>query len=174
MEERLKALNVGSGQKPYGRDAGWLNMDINARWEPDILGDWKDLAHYVGKNKFDIVMAEQTVEHVGCGEANQFFKSAHEILNPGGSLIITVPDLRTLAQRWLTGQIDDFIYSVNLYGAFMGHDADRHRWNTSYEGWVNFLNGSASWSNIKRFDWREIPGCKVARDWWILGVEAIK
>lgn len=166
-------LCVGSGQKPYDRSQGWTNLDINPRWEPDVVGDWNDLSMFP-ENHFEVIVAEQTAEHAGCGESNPFFAAAHSRLKTGGSLIVTVPDLRALAQRWLTGQITDYIYSVNLYGAFMSHEADRHRWNTSYEGWVKFLMDSAPWKTVKRFNWRPIEGSRVSADWWILGIEAVK
>ena len=168
----LKALNVGSGQKPYRSTTGieWRNMDVNPRWEPDVVGDWADLRMFETES-LDIVVAEQTVEHVGCGEAMPLFKEAYRVLKPGGVLVITMPDLKALAQRWMLGQIDDFIYSVNLYGAWMGHDADRHKWNTSYEGWVKFLMDAAPWSSVRRGAHTQAP---VARDWWILEIGATK
>jgi len=169
----LEALNVGSGQRPYVSTSAirWTNMDINPKWEPDVVGDWADL-HMYDDSMFDIVVGEQTVEHAGCGDAVPFFREAHRVLKPHGVLVITMPDLRALAQRWLTGQLDDFLYSVNLYGAWMGHDADRHKWNTSYGGWVKFLTDAAVWQKVVRGG--SSINVPVAADWWIMRIEAIK
>ncbi len=168
----LNAINVGSGQRPYAStsEVQWTNMDINPKWNPDVVGDWSSLPMFDAES-MDIVVAEQTVEHVGCGDAVPLFREAYRILKPGGVLVITMPDLRALAQRWLTGQLDDFLYSVNLYGAWMGHDADRHKWNTSYEGWVKFLFDAAPWRRVVRGGSANVP---LAADWWILRIEATK
>src|SRR5262245_41354003 len=36
-------LNVGSGQRPFAREHGWINLDSNKRWSPDVVADWNDL-----------------------------------------------------------------------------------------------------------------------------------
>lgn len=169
----MRGICAGSGQKPYDSTQGWINIDVNPKWNPDIVADWRDLS-MIEADSIDIVVAEQSVEHVGCGEADPFFTEANRILKSGGSLIITVPDMRALAIRWLTCQIDDDIFSINIFGAYMGHESDRHKWNTSYSGWIRSLQSAAKWSRIGHFDWRPILGAPISRDWWILGMEAVK
>lgn len=184
-------LNVGSGQRPFPKP--WINIDIQERWKPDIVADWRNLGMFEDGTA-DYIVAHQTIEHVGCGEAKPFFLEAHRILKDGGSLIITVPDLRALAQRWLTHQISDYIYIVNLMGAYMNEESDRHRWHHTFpslhedltrlqlDNTVSMDDGPLlgereryiGFSDVKYFDWRPIEGADIAKDFWILGVEAIK
>ena len=89
------------------------------------------------------------------------------------SLLVFVPNLRALAQRWLAGGLTTQIYATNLYGAYMGDEADRHKWGFDEDSLREFL-GSMRWAEVKAFDWRPIPGADIARDFWILGAECVK
>lgn len=171
----MKGLNCGSGQRPFVATEGmlWYNIDIEKRWNPDIVADWNNLSMF--EDAFiDCVVSHHSLEHVGCGEGDNFIREAHRVLKPGGSLLIFVPDMRALAQRWLTKQIDDYTFFVNIYGAYMGDEADRHKWSYSFESLRDTLAKNADWHTIKRFDWRDISGANLARDWWIMAVEAVK
>jgi predicted SAM-dependent methyltransferase len=190
-----KFINVGSGQRPFDRKKGWTNVDIQERWNPDVVADWRSMPMFEDGSA-DIIVAHQTIEHVGCGEAKPFFKEAYRILKPGGSLIITVPDLKALAKRWLAGQLSDYLYFVNLMGAYMDEESDRHRWHYTFPSlreelsrlWGSQIGGAhggvddllppadrlVGFSEVKRFDWREIEGADIARDWWVLGIEVVK
>jgi predicted SAM-dependent methyltransferase len=101
-------------------------------------------------------------------------RECYRILTDGGSLIITVPDLKALARRWLLGQISDYTMFACCCGAFMGEESDRHRWHYTVESLTDSLNKLSPWSRVGLFDWREIAGAAIAKDFWILGVEAIK
>jgi ubiquinone/menaquinone biosynthesis C-methylase UbiE len=149
-----------------------VNVDVQARWKPDVVADWRALPMFEDGSA-EYVVAHQTIEHVGCDEARPFFKEAWRLLQPGGSLVITVPNLRTLAQRWLTHQIDDYTYFVNLYGAYMGEEGDRHKWGFTEASLAKDLR-ECGFGKVVRFDWREIAGADIARDWWVLAVEGVK
>lgn len=166
-------INAGSGQRPFDRNYGWVNIDCQDKYDPDIVADWNNLSMFAD-NSVDKVVAHHTVEHVGLGEADAFIKEAHRVLKPSGSFLVFVPDMRALAQRWLTREIDDYTFFVNVYGAFMGDEADRHKWNSSYEGWCKTFADCAPWTRIGCFDWRTVPGADIARAWWILGLECVK
>jgi SAM-dependent methyltransferase len=170
-------LNIGSGQRRFDNAHGWINVDSTSR-EPDQVPDLIcDVGHELlpyADGSMDLVVLHQVYEHFGCGEAMGFAKEAWRVLKVGGSLIITVPDMRALAQRWLTGYIDDWIFFVNTYGAYQGEEGDRHKWGYSRESLKKELEGTAAWAKVVGFDWRVIQGADIARDWWILGMEAIK
>lgn len=166
-------LNCGSGQRPFAKP--WVNIDAQERWSPDLIADCSSL-HY-SDGSADMIVLHHVLEHFGCGEGQGVLREAYRLLRPGGSLLVFVPDLRALAQRWLMGQLDTQVYMTNLYGAFMGDDHDRHRWGYVPETLAQELMQSATqcpWNRVGAFDWRVIPGANIARDWWVLGMEAVR
>ena len=171
-----KKLNIGSGQRPFATEAGWTNIDKVAHKgmpEPDVLCDGAKMPF--DDDSAEIVVLHQVLEHEGCGEGAGLVRECHRVLHPGGRLIITVPDIRALAARWLAGKIDDYTFMVNVMGAYMGHEEDRHRWHMTKEGMGKFLKESAEWQWVGEFDFRPIEGADIAGpEWWILGMECVK
>lgn len=165
-------LNCGSGQRPFDVSLGWVNIDIQDKWNPDYVADWNDLG-FIEPNKVDYVVSHHSLEHVGCGEGDGFIQEAKRVLKPGGSLLIFVPDMRALAQRWLLRQMDTQLFMTNVYGAFHGDEADRHKWGYDRESLCRYLK-RFEFQDVHAFNWRTIPGAEVSKDWWILGMEAIK
>lgn len=170
-------LNIGSGQRRFDTAHGWINVDVVSR-PPDQI---PDLICDVGKDKLpypdasmQLVVLHQVYEHFGLGEGHGVIREAHRVLQPGGSLILTVPDMRKLAQRWLLGQIDDYIYFVNVYGAFQGLDGDRHKWGFCRTSLVHDLQKVCTWSKVVPFDGRDLIGSNISMDWWILALECVK
>ena len=176
----MLGLNIGSGQRRFTStpEIEWVNVDCVSR-PPDQV---PDLICDVGKeplpypdNTVDFVVLHQVYEHFGLGEGHGLIREAHRVLRLGGSLILTMPDMRALAQRWLTGQLSDYIYFVNVYGAYQGLEGDRHKWGYTYASLrADFQDIPCIWSDFRKHNWRDIPGADIAMDFWILGVEAIK
>ena len=170
-------LNIGSGQRPFTTtpEIEWINIDRVAHEgmpPPDLEWDGANLLYAAGV--VDYFVLHHVLEHFGCGEGAGLIREAHRVLKPGGSLLIFVPDLRALAERWLAGGLTTQIYATNLYGAYMGYEEDRHKWGFDGASLEEFLKASAEWSEVKPFDWRPIPGTDIARDFWILGMECVK
>jgi len=167
-------LNVGSGQRPFASTAEvkWVNVDSVAKWNPDILCDGAKLPYY--ESEIDYFVLHHVLEHFGCGEAAGLIREAHRVLKPGGSLIVCVPDMIGLAHMWKMGKISTQIYMTNVYGAYMGSEEDRHKWGYIYDSLAQFIAESSLFQDVQQFDFRPIPGADIARDWWILGMEARK
>ena len=173
-------INVGSGQRPFKSvgDALWFNVDVNPKWmnpmlNTDIIASGDRLP--MTDNYADTVVSHHCIEHVGLGEFDGHIREAHRILKPRGSLIITTPNLRSLVDRWTEGRITNYTFCVNLYGAYMNNEADRHKWLYTPQTLKNAVNASGvNWSCVKPFDFRSISGADIAQDWWIQGIEAIK
>jgi predicted SAM-dependent methyltransferase len=147
-------------------------VDIQDRWEPDICADFtKGLDLEDGCA--DIAVLHHVLEHFGCGEAESGLEECYRVLRPGGSLLVFVPDLRRLAQRWMAGMLDTQLFLTQLYGAYMGDEADRHKWGFDREHLLRELM-VRPWRQVKGFDWRTIEGADLARDWYILAMEAVK
>lgn len=174
----LKGCNCGSGQRPFFNVEGvidWCNVDKVAHEgmpAPDLICDG---AHLPFANESgDYFVLNHVYEHSGLGEADGLITEAYRVLRLGGSLIVTVPDLRELAMAWLTERLDTITYAITLYGAYMGHDEDRHKFGYDYELLAKNLGSVAPWKEVKRFDWRDIPGSSIPRDYWIAGCECVK
>ena len=167
-------VNLGSGQRPFKSEGGmtWFNIDSQAKWEPYLVCDARSVP--MESESADYVVLHHVLEHFGCDGGDGLIKEAHRLLRPKGSLLVSVPDIRALAQKYVLGDIDEFIFKVNLYGAYMGDEADRHKWGYTRESLQNTLMNAAPWLNVLRFDNRRIPGMDFAADWWILAMEAIK
>lgn len=173
----LVGVNVGSGQRRFESIPGvieWKNVDYISREgeEPDVVADASDLPFETAS--CDFVVSHHCYEHVGAGEANPHILEAYRILRPGASLLVFVPDLKALAVRWLTGQLTDYLYMVNIYGAFRGDEGSRHKWGWSQAGLLTYLAEVAPFAEVKTFDWRVIPGASLAKDFWIASAECIK
>lgn len=168
-------LNVGSGQRPFGE--GWTNIDSQAKWNPDVQCDFggsdPDTARLFKPDSADIIVLHHVLEHYGCNEGHDMLQECHRILSPTGSLLVFVPDMFELASMWREFKISDQIYMTNLYGAYMGDEADRHKWGYTFSS----LRGElyrAGFNQVRRFDWRDIKEANLARDRWILALEATK
>jgi ubiquinone/menaquinone biosynthesis C-methylase UbiE len=172
----LVGVNLGSGQRRFESTAEimWMNVDHVSRpgQVPDLICDGRKMP--IESGSVDYVVMSHCLEHFGCGEASDVIQEAYRVLKTGGSFIATVPDMRTLAVKWISGKLDDQLYFTNLYGAFMGEEADRHRWGFTSASLTNELEKHSPWRSISTFDWRSISGMDLARDWWILGKEAVK
>lgn len=167
-----KCYNLGSGQRPFSEP--WINVDTQAKWNPDIVADAAHL-DMVPDNSASIVVLHHVLEHYGCGESVGLIRECHRILIPGQPLLVFVPDMRALAQAYVRREMTTQVYLTNMYGAYMGDEADRHKWGFDAESLLTFLNGAAEWSQIKRFNWRPIEGADIAGpDWWILAMEVVK
>jgi predicted SAM-dependent methyltransferase len=177
-------LNLASGQRPFSPP--WVNVDIQSKWEPDKIPTPEQVFQWFVKadmrnmpmfrdNSADMIVIHHGLEHCTMSDADSVLRESYRILQPGGSLIITLPDMKALSNAWLSGEISDYIFFVNAMGADMGDPADLHRWHYTHDGLMEkMFTERTPWSTMKRFDWREIPGASIARDWWIQGTEAIK
>lgn len=164
-------LNLCSGQRPFGE--GWTNVDAQERWKPDVVADCSSMPMFADGSA-ELIVIHHGLEHFGCGEADAMLKECHRILQPGGSLLVFVPDMRKLARAWIEDRIHWQIYFTNVYGAYMGSEEDRHKWGFSMASLSQTLKSAGNWRALMSFSGREIPGADIAQDWWILSVEAIK
>lgn len=168
-------LNVGSGQRPF-KSVGeyqWVNIDINPKWQPDIVADASKLEMFAD-NSVDLIVSHHQAEHLTLGESQAMFQECCRVLHPSGRMLVFVPDLFQLVRAWTQGRISDYIFCVNLHGAFMDDLADIHKWSFTRKTLAEHITKSGNWAWIRPFEWDEIPGANLAKDWWVLGVEAVK
>ncbi len=166
-------VNFGSGQRKFTSTGSWewINVDCQPKWEPDLLAvPGKPLALEDGS--VDIVVLHHVLEHFGCGEADAIMADLYRVLRPGGSMVVCVPNITALCGGYMRGALDPYQLMVNLYGAYMGDEADRHKWGYTPISLDEYLR---KWfGRVQPFGYRELPGANIARDWWILSLEGVK
>lgn len=170
-------LNVGSGQRPFTStpEVTWLNVDSVERpgHSVDLVCDGAHLPQKDGTVDYFVLC--QVLEHFGCGESEGLIKEAYRVLKPGGSLVISVPDMRAICTEWLSGtRLDTQLFMTCLYGAYMGSEEDRHKWGFDNQSLGSFLTRSANWTAVQFRNFPDIPGSSLPHDWWILEAECVK
>lgn len=169
--------NLGSGQRPFRKHmiahTPWVNVDAQAKFEPDLCVTLEEF--FKGDVSADAIVLHHVLEHFNLEGGEELVRNCHKALNPGGVLYIAVPDLKTLARKWLNKEIDDYIYRVNLYGAYMGDPADTHKWGYSAQTLVQTLKQCGDWMSIKLgYDDPRLADADLAHDDWILETVAVK
>src|SRR6185369_1603612 len=55
---KLLRLNCGSGQRPFGTtgDGAWINIDIQKRWNPDVVADIRSMPMFEDNSAEYIVL----------------------------------------------------------------------------------------------------------------------
>jgi predicted SAM-dependent methyltransferase len=94
-------LGCGSNLMP-----GWLNVDLDT---PGAI-DW-DLSRPIplptGSIRF--IYSEHFIEHITREQGLAHLRECHRLLGKGGVLRISTPDLRALAEQYLSGNLDEWI-----------------------------------------------------------------
>ena len=94
-----RSINLGSGKSWNER---YLNIDVDPRWEPDLLADlgdtaWLDRAFVsprlgvqrLSRDSFDLIVARGVLEHVR--DLPAFMTSCLALLRCGGKMMVSVP-----------------------------------------------------------------------------------
>jgi SAM-dependent methyltransferase len=80
-------LNIGCG--PYKQN-GYINIDKNKVWEPDVVLDITNGLPYED-NTIDEIMAHHVIEHLDKNDVIKFIEQCYRKLKPNGVFDIIVP-----------------------------------------------------------------------------------
>lgn len=114
----LTVLHVGAGHPKNGAPlpAGFqapewkeLRLDIDPANEPDILGSMLDMSALADES-VDAVYSAHNIEHVYAHEVPLVLKEFLRVLKPGGFLVVTCPDLQTVALLVAEDKLTDASY----------------------------------------------------------------
>ncbi len=98
MTESIK-LHIG-GRQPHPE---WKILDIEPRPEVDYIANASDLSEFENSS-VQAIYASHVLEHFYYSLNNELIttlKEWHRVLKPGGQLLISVPDLKTLCWLYL-------------------------------------------------------------------------
>ncbi len=72
--------------------------------------------------------------------------------------------------------MDEQLYMTAIYGAYMGDEADRHKWGWSRQGIIDYLKRrvGVSWHDAHTFNNRPVLGAQLPADWWMTSIECVK
>lgn len=109
METRT-VLIAGCGEE--GRqwaEQGWsvVRLDIEPRTNPDIVASMTDLGDI---GPYDAVACNNALEHLYPHQVHRALSEFHRVLNPGGHVVIQVPDLEDVRPT------DDIIPEIGMTG----------------------------------------------------------
>lgn len=109
----------------------WKILDIEPRPEVDIIGDAADLSQFAD-NSVETIYASHILEHFHYGLGNELLKTLSEwyrVLQPGGKLMVSVPNLQVLCWLYLNPTLDPMQRIHIMRIMFGGHmnEYDVHR-----------------------------------------------
>ncbi len=72
----------------------YKSLDIDPKY-PHDYSSFEEI-----KETFDMVLLFEVIEHLGLEEGREMVKKIHQILNPGGRVALTTPNVYTPGQYW--------------------------------------------------------------------------
>ncbi|MDX6805793.1 class I SAM-dependent methyltransferase [Terrihabitans rhizophilus] len=135
-----RVLNVGSGPysprklHPVFSGADWiqLRLDIDPDAKPDLLGSIIDVGDLIENESFDAVWCSHILEHLHEPELAKAMAEIRRILKPDGFLLLTSPDLESVAELLIEKGLDHVAYNspagpITVLDMIYGHTASISR-----------------------------------------------
>ena len=85
---------------------GWLNIDLDSP-TADRHADLRRPLPF-SDDTVDLIFNEHFVEHITRDEGAAFFKECRRVLQHGGVLRVSTPDLRWLVGQYISGRLDEW------------------------------------------------------------------
>lgn len=110
-------LHVGCGVKNPAKlhrqfqSPDWreVRLDINPDVKPDIIASMTDM-HVVEDETFDAIWSSHNLEHLESTDVPIALGEFARVLNPGGFLLITLPDLQKVAELVVQDKLEEPAY----------------------------------------------------------------
>lgn len=140
-------LHLGCGSKIL---EGFINVD--ARPFDSVITDDVTTLSLFKSGSTDLIYACHVLEHICRHEINNVLKRWFEILKPGGTLRVAVPDFDQVVHLYKNNvPIEDLIGF--LYGG-QDYDFNFHRYCWNFESLEKDLK-NAGFFSVRRYEWRE-------------------
>lgn len=112
----IKRLNVGFGGV---RIEGFDHLDIDPKWEPDILADARNM-HMIPASTYDVVYSYGFIEHIEPKDVHKVLSEMRRVMKVGGWLQIGTEDFAHQARLYLRKGINSWLHSA-VYGPHYSH-----------------------------------------------------
>jgi len=142
-------LHLGCGHKKL---KGFTNIDIREDVNPDIIADISYLKEFKS-DSVGLIYVCHVLEHFGRQEYLDILKNWGNILKPGGTLRISVPDIESVFLKYQEG-----VPLRNLMGFLYGgqtYPENYHYIGFDFKTLKEDLE-SIGFENVKRWDWRNV------------------
>jgi len=143
----MTKLHLGCGRRLFHH---FVNVDILPDVGADVVEDIFTLPSFES-NSADLIVVIHAIEHCGRKTYMSALKRWHEVLKPGGTLRIAVPDIRA-AMEW-------YLKTFNLrdiHGLLWGGQKDEYDHHCI--GWdqktLTEDLTEVGFVNVRRYDWR--------------------
>ncbi len=131
---------------------GWKILNITKKPGVDFIGDISDLSMF-DDNSISTVYASHVLEHVKQSKALDTLIQINRILEPGGMLLLSVPDMDILCHTFINPvasiEVKFHVMRMIFGGQIDDHDFHFFGWNQSFL--FNFLT-QANFTNLKRVE----------------------
>lgn len=130
-----KLLHVGCGTSPKNRlpecfqTEQWheVRLDIDPKVKPDIVASLTDMAA-VSSTSADAVWSSHSLEHLEGFQVKKALKEFYRVLKPGGFVLITLPDLTSIAALIIEERAAEALYQspagpITPLDMLFGHQA---------------------------------------------------
>lgn len=94
----MTKLNLGCGDQKL---TGYINIDAEEKCKPDLIWDFVREPLPYEKESVDEVVLFHTIEHIKKTTHPVILKRIHHVLKPEGRLVVSYPEFKEIAQRWL-------------------------------------------------------------------------
>ncbi len=138
-------LNLGCFKKKI---YGFTNVDARAEVNPDVVDDIVTLSKFE-KDSVDFILAVHVLEHVKRDDALKALSRWFEVLKPGGTLKVAVPNIEEACKHYIYhGDLK------TLYSMFWG--SQKHAYDTHLSGFDQKTLAedleSSGFKDVKEFD----------------------
>jgi len=107
----MKYLNLGCGNQKI---KGCINIDSRKECNPDLVYDIKELPYE--PNSIDGIYVLDVLEHIPRNLIFLTLKHWYKILKIDGFLILRLPNIRRIAEKYLKRKINNNEFSRLIYG----------------------------------------------------------
>ena len=143
--EGKSLLHLGAGTRKL---PGYTSVDIRPEVEPDVVADIERLDGFKNASA-DIIYAAHVLEHIPGPHVITVLEEWRRVLKPGGTLRLSVPDFRVLAELYLCEGVSMWRITGPLHGR-QDYEANTHFISFDYE-YLAWMLGTAGYHDIRRW-----------------------